>query len=290
MLEPFLATLAALGRLPDPEEFPPAAELAARLGSLPRAFALVRRVTGPAAWDAIHRRRTEDFLVYLARARFRQRPPFGQLPRPLQRDLRAFFGTYARACRRADDLLFEAGKAEAIDAASRRSVVGKLLPGALYVHRNAQGALEPLLRVYEGCGRAYLGEVEGANVLKLHRFSGKISSLVSPDFDTDPHPALLRSFKLSLRTRELDCLDYGQSPNPPVLHRKEAFLRPDDERRGKFARLTAQEEKHGLLDDPSGIGTRDGWTRRLSERGFALKGHRLVRNGMKLGPNGRPEE
>ncbi len=41
--------------------------------------------------------------------------------------------------------------------------------------------------------------------------------------------------------------------------------------------LTAQEEKQGLLDDPSGIGTRDGWARRLSERGFALKGHRLVR-------------
>jgi DNA phosphorothioation-associated putative methyltransferase len=77
LLEPFLATLAALGRLPDPEEFPPAAELAARLGSLPRAFALVRRVTGPAAWDAIRRRRTEDLLVYLALARFRQLPPFG---------------------------------------------------------------------------------------------------------------------------------------------------------------------------------------------------------------------
>jgi hypothetical protein len=29
--------------------------------------------------------------------------------------------------------------------------------------------------------------------------------------------------------------------------------------------------------DASGIGTREGWARRLSERGFALKGHRLVR-------------
>jgi hypothetical protein len=62
-----------------------------------------------------------------------------------------------------------------------------------------------------------------------------------------------------------------------VLRRKEAFLRPDDQRRPKFARLTAQEERHGLLDDPSGIGTREGWARRLSERGFCLKGHRLVK-------------
>ena len=45
----------------------------------------------------------------------------------------------------------------------------------------------PLLRIYEGCGRAFLGEVEGANLIKLHRFSGKISYLVYPDFESDPH-------------------------------------------------------------------------------------------------------
>ena len=66
-------------------------------------------------------------------------------------------------------------------------------------------SLEPLLRVYEGCARADLGEVEGVNLVKLHRHSGKVSYLVYPDFETDPHPALLRSIKLSLRTRELDC-------------------------------------------------------------------------------------
>jgi hypothetical protein len=47
--------------------------------------------------------------------------------------------------------------------------------------------------------------------------------------------------------------------------------------REKFARLTTQEEKQGLLDDASEIGTREGWVKRLAERGFALKGHRLVR-------------
>jgi hypothetical protein len=42
--------------------------------------------------------------------------------------------------------------------------------------------------------------------------------------------------------------------------------------------LTACEEKNGLLDNPSGIGTREGWSRRLAELGFSLKGHRLVRS------------
>ncbi len=99
-----------------------------------------------------------------------------------------------------------------------QATVGKLLPNALYVYRDALESLEPLLRVYEGCARAYLGEVEGANLIELHRHSGKVSYLVYPDFVTDPHPALLRSLKLSLRTRELDCYDLNdehQSPHPP---------------------------------------------------------------------------
>lgn len=80
------------------------------------------------------------------------------------------------------------------------------------------------------------------------------------------------------RTRQIECYDYAQSSNPPVLHRKDSFLHPEHGLYTKFARLTAQEEKNGLLDDPSGLGTREGWNRRLAERGFALKGHRLVRS------------
>jgi DNA phosphorothioation-associated putative methyltransferase len=198
--------------------------------------------------------------------------------------MRAFFGTYTKACRRADELLFRAGNSAAIDEACQRSSVGKLLPDDLYVHRSALDTLEPLLRVYEGCGRAYLGEVEGANVIKIHRRSGKLSYLVYPEFEDDPHPALLRSIRVNLRTRQIDGTDYAQSANPPVLHRKDSFLTPDHPLHAKFARLTAQEEKNGLLDNASGIGTREGWSRRLGERGFSLKGHRLVgSNGQRNG-------
>src|SRR4051812_3427656 len=191
--------------------------------------------------------------------------------------MRAFFGTYTRACAEADELLFKAGDAGAIDAACKRSAVGKLLPDDLYVHRSALDALEPVLRIYEGCGRAYLGEVEGANIIKIHRRSGKLSYLVYPDFETAPHPALLRSVRLSLRTRQLDCTDYGKSANPPVLHRKETFLHCDHPLHEKFSRLTRQEENRGLLAETATIGTRQGWDSRLREHGLQLRGHRLVR-------------
>jgi DNA phosphorothioation-associated putative methyltransferase len=277
LLEPFMATIADLGRLPEQDELPQGASLVAAFGSLKRAFALVRRVTGQADWDAIRQRRSEDLLVYLALARFRSRPALGQLPRSLQRDMRVFFGTYTKACQQADELLFRAGDATAIDEACQRSSVGKLLPDDLYVHRSALDALQPLLRIYEGCGRAYLGEVEGANLIKIHRRTGKLSYLVYPDFDNDPHPALLRSIRVNLRTRQIDSNDYSQSANPPVLHRKDSFLDPEHPLRAKFARLTAQEERYGLLKDASWIGTREGWVKRLAERGVVLKGHRVVK-------------
>jgi DNA phosphorothioation-associated putative methyltransferase len=238
-------------------------------------------------WESIARRRREDMLVYLALARLRQRPKLSQLPLTLQRDMKAFFGAYSRACAEADALLFQAGDAAAIDEACKRSPIGKLLPDDLYVHKSALDSLAPILRVYEGCGRAYLGEVEGANIVKIHRRSGKLSYLVYPDFETDPHPALVRCVRLNLRTRQIECYEYGGrgsadgtsagTINPPVLHRKEAFLLPEHPLYVKFARLTAKEEKHGLLDDAGGIGTRDGWARRLSERGFAVTGHRLFK-------------
>jgi DNA phosphorothioation-associated putative methyltransferase len=98
---------------------------------------------------------------------------------------------------------------------------------------------------------AFLGEVEGANVIKIHRRTGKLSYLAYPDFETDPHPALVRCVRLKLRTREIRCDDYALSTNPPVLH-------PEHPLYAKFARLTAQEETYGLLEDPSGIGTRRG--------------------------------
>jgi DNA phosphorothioation-associated putative methyltransferase len=130
--------------------------------------------------------------------------------------------------------------------------------------------------VYEGCARAYLGEVEEANSLELHRFSGQVSYLSYPDFDTIAHPTLLR-MKLSLRDLQLDCYDYATTANPPVLHRKETFLPPDYPGYDAFAALTRPEEECGLLINAATIGTRNGWEDRLREAGFRIDGHQLIR-------------
>ncbi len=249
LLEALMAKIGELGRMPCPDELPESEALIAAFGSLKRAFALIRRVTGTEEWETLRQDRIDDLTVYLALSRFRRRPPISALPMDLQRDIREFFGTYTRACESADACLFDVGNADAIDQACQRSPVGRLSSNALFVHKSAVNSLEPILRIYEGCARAYLGEIDDTTVVKLHRFSGKISYLACPDFDTAPHPAIQRTVKLSLRSRELDCRDHTDDEEPLVLDQKDRMVDAEYPLREKFARFTEQEQSHGLLEE-----------------------------------------
>ena len=277
LLEPLMNWVADQGRLPEPDEFDGADVVMNEFGSIKRAFNLIRRVTGPDGWDLIRQKCSEDLLVYLALANFRKRPRFSAYPLDLQRDIRAFFGTFRRACNLADELLFRVGDTDSIDEACHRAEVGRLVDNGLLIHRTALDKLEPLLRIYEGCARSWIGEIDGANIIKLHRFSGKVTYLVCPDFETVPHPVLLRRVKLSLRARDLYCIDYSQHDDPPLVHRKDEYLPASHPLRDKFARLTKQEDRRGLLDDLNAVRTQEQWRSQLHDAGFKLVGHRLVR-------------
>ena len=176
-----------------------------------------------------------------------------------------------------DELLFAAGNRESLDEAYRSVSVGKLTPSALYVHITALAHLSPVLRVYEGCARTYIGAVEGANIIKLHRDTPQVSYLSYPEFERDPHPALAASLIVHLQTFRVQYREYTHSKNPPILHRKEEFIPIDHSLREKFARLTQQEERWHLYDKPELIGTREGWQRVLDEHGVRLSGYRLLR-------------
>lgn len=276
LFAPLIAFLSRRGRLPDETELAEAPAVCREIGSLKRAYGIIRRVTGEEGWRRIREERAQDLLIYLALGRFDGRPRFSQLPPDLQLDVKAFFSSYTRACKEADSLLFSAGDRAALDTACR-AALGKLTPSALYVHVSALPQLPAILRVYEGCARAYIGAVEDANIIKLHRDSPQVSYLSYPQFERDPHPALAASLLVPLQTFRIQHRDYTGSNNPPILHRKEAFLSDAHPLYPKFSRLTRQEEKWGLYDKAVRIGTRRGWEQILAERGVRLSGHRLVR-------------
>ena len=277
VLQPLITFFRAHARAPFDDEIADAAAMRERFGSLRRALRLVERSYDPDQWKRIITSRGHDLLLFLALARFDGRPRFGQLPLTLRRDIKGLFPSYRQACAEADVALGAVGDMRRIGRAAEGSTIGKRTPSALYVHESALDALPPLLRLYEGCARSYIGRVEDANLIKLHTDEPVVSYLSYPEFESDPHPALEEATTVHLQTFRIRERDYRRSKNPPILHRKELFLRPDHPQSAKFARLTRIEESKGLFADSSRIGTRSGWEQRLLDCGLALKGHRIVR-------------
>ena len=154
--------------------------------------------------------------------------------------------------------------------------VGKRVGAALYVHRAAVSWLSPELLERLVMSIRVAGKIDW-NVAKIG--SGGASLLVYEDFDEVAFPALLRSTAVDLNGGKATTVDYASRANPPILHRKELLLAPDDPRRPTFAALTRTAEEHGLFRQPNRIGTRRAWSKLIDDAGLELRGHVLAPKG-----------
>ncbi len=277
VLQPLVDFVEERGRLPRGKEHGQFPDVAERFGSVQRATRLLQRAIPSDFWAKAVEAARSDLLLFLALTRFGERPRFSEFDDAMQSDIRGHFGSYNKALGEADALLFSLGQPGTLKAAAAKAAVGKKLPDSLYVHVEALNELPLVLRLYEGCARRYLGGVEGADLVKLRVDRPSISYLTYPDFWRTPHPTLARSLQVHLQTFRVKVNDYSERENPPVLHRKELFIGQKHAKHATFARLTRQEERRGLLDSPTRIGTQKGWQRVLAEHGVRLRGHRLVK-------------
>jgi len=273
-LEPLVAFIATHGRAPDLTELPGLNAINRAAGGAARAAMLAFEQAGDI--DPVRAARSEDLLVMLALARFDGRPNASAMPAVVLTDAKAFFGSYAAACADADAELVSLGKPGVIADECRQAPFGKLMPTALYVALDAVASLPRRLRLLEGCARGYVGAVPDANVVKLGIDEPTVTYLCYEPLDGVAHPALLSSVKVHLRELTVRSRRFGGRANPPVLHRKELMLPQDHPRRATYARLTAAEERHGLYDEPSAIGTRRGWEEAMARAGVEIRGHRLL--------------
>ncbi len=285
-LQELVAFLLRRGRLPEQDELINGDALVGAFGSVKRAASAAGEAVAK-QWQQAASRARRDLQVYLALSAFSGRPVWSALAPELQRDVRQLFGSYRKATAAADELLYAAGRQDQLDQALARSVIGKRLPDALYVHVTALRSLDPVLRVYEGCARVLVGQVETASIVKMQRIERRVAYLAYPDFDTQPHPELRFSLRVDLRSFDVKFRDFSESTNPPLLHRKEAFVTADYPRRETFARLTRQEERAGLLGG-NDIGTRNGWAAALAVAQRQVRGHRLVGMPGHAGDEHRP--
>ena len=276
LLTPLMAFFTERGRLPTLDEFPETETLSTEFGNLRRAFQIVLQATNPQEWDAISDRRRQDLLVYLALSHFSHRPKLRDLTTVVQNDIKSLFGGYQQACAAADLMLMSLGNLDVVEELCKSSAIGQKRPNSLWVHISAIEALDPLLRLYEGCASRTIGRPQEANVVKFHFRKPKISYLFYPSFDTNPHPVLHMSMEIDLRDLHVHYRDYDPDNNPPLLHQKDLMVTTDYPLYEKFAKLSRQEEDWGLLDNLRLIYDCHGWQKCLEDHCAELKGHRVV--------------
>ena len=163
-----------------------------------------------------------------------------------------------------------------VRTACTRSPLGKRLPDALYIHISALSHLDLTLQAVETIAHQHLPPDFQATLIKFNLTRSQISYLDYPNFDQDPHPALHTSLQVNLTTGIVQKRDYSQTPNPPILHRKETFVTDTYPLVNKFAELTRQEELIGLLKQSRHIGTRCNWQYRLQEERIEIHDHVLA--------------
>ena len=222
-----------LGRLPTDDELGPdlAETVTGELGSVRRAAALARRAFGLKPFNKAKAARTEDLTVYFALEAFNRRPRYRELPAELQRDIKAFFGAYKYAAEAGKMLLFSLGDTETVREACQVAAQADLgyLDGdhSLQLHTSLIERLPAPLRVYIGCAERLYGDVDAADLVKIHIQSGKLTLLYFDDFEGKPLPAMVERIKIKLRQLDVDFFDYTRRQPPPMLYLKSRYMAPD---------------------------------------------------------------
>lgn len=148
---------------------------------------------------------------------------------------------------------------------------GKQLPDSIYVHNSALSDVpEHLINVLAKISAALKIPDSDWNILKLYKRDFKVTFLNYPDFESYSYPALQQSYTVDLTKLSVRKASYEKSDNPPILHRKETFVKTDFPLRSIFEEITKEGEKIGLYENPRSIGFKKNWERLISNKGYFL--------------------
>jgi len=153
--------------------------------------------------------------------------------------------------------------------------VGKQLPDAVYIHESALDVIpeELVTHLAQAISELKLGDKDW-NVLKFFKRDHKITLLDYPDFLEDSYPALHTSYTVNLEDRTVRESSYKKSENPPILHRKETFIKPNHPSFEVFKSLTKEGEDAGLYENTKTIGFKQSWAKVIKRKGYVLEdGH-----------------
>ncbi len=258
LIEHFWSLTLQLGRLPVAKEFPGDAELCTAFGSPKRALRMLVARNGQQIFERAQAVRKSDLLVYLASSHLRKHIPFGHLPDSVKADISFFFGTYSRGLKQGRDLLYSLADASTIVLACDEAAVGWQDERSLYVRSSHAGQLPTVLRTLLACAELLYGNINEADIVRIHKFSGKVTFLIYSDFQSKLLPQLAIRTKVDLRAARVEVFDH--TSDRQLLFFKERFLDADDPERERLLLISDKLRHVGISDSvflgPSAVALR----------------------------------
>ena len=153
---------------------------------------------------------------------------------------------------------------------------GKLIGDTQYIHKSAQKLLPiELHEKVKKCSKIVNSNYNW-NVLKINlKDTNKISLLDYEDFTESAFPALLNSCQVDIAKQTFTIRNHSRN-NPPILHRKELLLAPNDKEQGTYQILTQQLENIGAFENITKLGTKANWETELETLGVRVENHEVV--------------
>lgn len=185
-----------LGRYPEVDEIGNVDALKMTFASVGMALRQIADRYDQALLISAQRTRKDDLLLFFAMQQFARRPAYKTLEIRLQRDIKAFFGDYAKAQHDGMRLLLDAADRDKIMEACVAAAEFGLgfLNGqqSLLIHLSLIERLPVVLRAYIACGLFVYESVSDIQLIKIHIDSGKLTLLQYEDFDTSATPVLTK--------------------------------------------------------------------------------------------------
>ena len=117
---------------------------------------------------------------------------------------------------------------------------------ALTIHRSLLNELPPLLRIYVYCAAQRYGDPAQADLIKIHKHSGKVTFQHYDDFDGKPLPELQGRIKVNLRNLFVEVFDHSKGPKIQLLYFKERFVRKSHAGRPAMEKFSVRLRKLGF--------------------------------------------
>jgi DNA phosphorothioation-associated putative methyltransferase len=297
LLDSFWLRCLELGRIPAEEEYQEVQQLKEKVGSPRKALTILSGEEREKGLQGAALQRVDDLSVFFALNLFERRRSASALSRTLQRDSKAFFGTYKNAIQQATSALFEAGKPLEILKACQTAAGAGIghLDGEknLTLCTDQLTRLPGLLRIYVGCAAQLYGEIDAADLVKIHIGSAKLTLTKYDDFLGKATPLMLERIKIDMRNQDVDFFRYGEEFPPHPLYRKSRYMNKNSKKFSQQRKFDQELEGIVQLDKYGEFGPSVvDLERELKMKGKRIAGFQLVDTALatprRVGPTARP--